>query len=87
MTSFSVVARSFAPRATIFVRTDARPFTLETTLDTLEELWPSHIVSVRFDTAKGRTQTGLFQDQWHKAGEVDVLLTPRNKSVPRAFFA
>jgi hypothetical protein len=83
---FDETRRHSKDNATIFVRTDARRFTLETTLDTLEELWPSHNVSLRFDTAKGKTQTGLFQERWNKAGEVDVLLTPRGKLVPRRFF-
>jgi hypothetical protein len=67
----------------VYVRTDAREYTLSTTLDTLEELWPSHGVSIKYDKAGGKTQTGLFQDKWHKAGEVDILLTPRKSGQRR----
>lgn len=83
---FEETRRHSKDNAVVYVRTDARPFTLETTLDALEELWPSHRVSIRFDKAKGKTQTGLFQNIWYKAGEVDILLTPRNKAVPRSFY-
>ena len=74
---FEETRRHCKDNATIYVRTDARPFTLETTLDVLHEFWPRHKLSLRFDKAKGATQTGLFQSQWNKAGEVDLLLRPR----------
>ena len=83
---FAETRRLSKDKATIYVRTDARPFTLETTVDTLKELWPSHRMSIRFDVAPGKTQTGLFQRSWNKAGEVDLLLTPRGATVPRSFF-
>lgn len=83
---FAETRRLSKNNATIYVRTDARPFTLETTIDTLKDLWPSHRMSIRFDMAPGKTQTALFQHNWNKAGEVDVLLTPRNQIVPRSFY-
>ena len=83
---FAETRRLSKEGAIVYVRTDARPFTLETTIDTLSEFWPAHRMSIRFDVAPGKTQTGLFQREWHKAGEVDILLTPRGKSVPRSFF-
>lgn len=84
---FSETARLTKDKGTIYVRTDAREFTLGATIDTLTDLWPKHRLSIRFDTAPGLTQTGLFHEEWNKAGEVDLLLTPRGKSVPRSFFA
>jgi len=83
---FSEVQRLSKDNATIYVRTDAREFTLETTIDVLEELWPSHRMSIRFDKAPGKTQTGLFQTKWNKAGEVDILMTPRTSPSPRRFY-
>jgi hypothetical protein len=83
---FTETKRLAKDKALVYVRTDARQFTLETTIDALAELWPSHRMSIRFDTAPGRTQTGLFQNSWHKAGEVDILMTPRSSPVPRSFY-
>jgi hypothetical protein len=83
---FAETRRLAKENATIYVRTDARDFTLGATIDALEELWPSHRMSIRFDKAPGKTQTGLFQTKWNKAGEVDILMTPRRVSIPRRFY-
>ena len=60
---FRETRRLSKDNATIYVRTDAREFTLQTTLDVLTKLWPAHRMSIRFDTAASRTQTSLFQDK------------------------
>lgn len=74
---FEETKRHCKDTATIYVRTDARRFTFETTLDILTELWPRHKLFFQSDIAKGATQTALFQRKWHKAGEVDIILTSR----------
>jgi hypothetical protein len=83
---FAQAKRLSKNSATIYVRTDAREYTLATTMDVLTELWPRHRMSIKLDRAKGRTQTALFHDSWPKSGEVDILLTSRKKNVPRAFY-
>lgn len=82
---FAETRRLSKDSAIVYVRTDSRPFTLETTLDVLEEYWPRHSIFVRFDRAPGRTQTGLFQEKWDKAGEIDVVLTPGAMKLPAGF--
>jgi len=79
---FEEVRRLAKDRAIVYVRTDARPVTLEATLDVLNEFWPKHRLSFKYDLAPGSTQTALFQRRWHKAGEVDILLTPCMQSAP-----
>jgi hypothetical protein len=63
------VKRHAKRNASIYVRTDARHFTLGTTVEVLGDLWPRHRLSSKFDRAPGMTQTALFQDEWEKAGE------------------
>ena len=63
--------------ATIYVRTDARKFTRDTTIAVLQRLFPHKSLSVRRRPVTRETQTHLFGDFGKRAGEVDVLLTPR----------
>lgn len=79
---FEEVRRLSKESATIYVRTDARSVTLDATLDVLNEFWPEHRLSFRYDMAPGQTQTALFQRRWHKAGEVDLLITPKCVAAP-----
>ena len=60
--------------ATIYVRTDARPFTRKTTIEALTEAFPSKRVSVRRRPYRRQTQTVLFGDDTPKPGEVDIVL-------------
>lgn len=82
---FAEARRLSKDNAIVYVRTDARTFTLETTLEVLEEYWPRHRLLIKFDKAPGKTQTALFQQKWNKAGEADLLLTPQNCAVPSGF--
>jgi DNA modification methylase len=63
--------------ATVYVRTDARQFTFDTTLEILKKHFPNHQVKVRKKPLKEdtRTQTKLFGDKSMKPGEVDIILT------------
>lgn len=62
--------------ATVYVRTDARPFTRQTTIDVLTDLFPRKTLSVLRRPITGTTQTHLFGDFGARAGEVDLILTP-----------
>lgn len=61
--------------ATIYVRTDAREFTLNTTLDSLRRHFPRHRVRVTHRPVMRQTQTALFGDRTSKPGEFDIVMT------------
>ncbi len=70
-------------RAKLVIRTDARAFTLETTIDTLEKVFPNKSISRIDRPVLGKTQTELFNNQVDTPGEIDILLKPRQRRTPR----
>lgn len=73
---FSLSRRLLTPDATIYVRTDARPATLDITLIVLQKIFPEkgfRLVAAPYSRA---TQTSLFGDRRPKPGEMDIILTP-----------
>lgn len=62
---------------TIYVRTDKRGFTLDTTQKILKQHFPKHKVSIfEKPLLEGKiTQTQLYGDKSLKPGEVDIILT------------
>ena len=60
--------------ATIYVRTDARPFTFEATLQTLRTAFPRKSVAIRSRPYLRDAQTALFGDNAPKPGEMDIIL-------------
>ena len=73
---FSHSAKLMKRNSTIYVRTDAREFTFNTTLEVLTQCFPKHQVKVdnRPYSSKTKTQTALFGDKSKKPGERDILL-------------
>ena len=71
---FSSAAPLLRDDARILVRTDARAFTLETTLKILGEVFPRKTIQKIHRPVIGKTQTQLFGDKGEKPGEVDILL-------------
>lgn len=74
---FGLCAEMMDEHSTIYVRTDRRDFTFNSTLDILKKHFPLHNVEIinkplEEDT---RTQTKLFGDKSMKPGEVDIVLT------------
>ena len=68
-------AKLMSEKSTIFVRTDAREYTLETTKKILQDVFPFHSLFIkeqRIDTV--RTQTDLFSNKSKKPGEIDLIL-------------
>jgi len=74
---FQGAARRLHEEAVVFVRTDARPFTLLTTTETLSIAFPNKHLTQEQRPVNGRTQTLLYGDYSKKPGEVDIILTPR----------
>lgn len=80
--TFFVCATKTKPRAAIYVRTDARPFTLHTTIMAMQAAWPDKSLYYAFDGFKKATQTALFGDRESKPGEVDLLMLPSRAPHP-----
>jgi hypothetical protein len=63
-------------KSTIYVRTDRRDFTYNTTLEVLQRHFPTHEKNVIHRPLKSetKTQTKLFGDKTMKPGEVDIIM-------------
>lgn len=76
-TVFSKCARILKPNATLWVRTDSRPFTRDVTIHTLSAIFPNKTLHIIHSHA-GRSQTALFGDHSPKPGELDLILTAQH---------
>ncbi|NJL54263.1 site-specific DNA-methyltransferase [bacterium] len=74
---FSASTSLLKEQACIYVRTDARKFTYETTLKILRDVFPNKSIQERRSPVSKYTQTALFGDKTLKPGEVDLILSPR----------
>ncbi|NCI50913.1 site-specific DNA-methyltransferase [Sediminibacterium roseum] len=74
---FGLCAKMMARKSTVYVRTDKRSYTLNTTLEILKKHFPKHTVKIIKKPLKEntKTQTKLYGDQSKKPGEVDIILT------------
>ena len=63
-----------AKNAVIYVRTDARKFTRDTTLAALRDAFPGKNLKVQDRPLSKPSQTALFGDYSEKPGECDILL-------------
>jgi hypothetical protein len=75
-TVFANCAPLMASDAVIYVRTDARKFTRDVTLEALRKAFPNRIPLIRRRPFKRETQTALFGDAARKPGEIDIILLP-----------
>ena len=62
--------------AVICVRTDARKFTLETTLEVLKKNFPNYSITKRVSKLKRKSmsQTALYGNKSSKPAEVDIIM-------------
>lgn len=78
-TVFQTSAEVMKRKSTIFVRTDAREFTYETTLKILRGCFPKHKIREEKKPFTKKTQTELFNHTntlpAEKYGEVDIIMT------------
>lgn len=74
-TVFNRSARLLSPDATVYIRTDARPFTLSATISALEQAFPDKKLTAVPRPMIRQSQTALFGDGLPKPGEVDLILT------------
>ena len=63
--------------AVVVVRTDAREFTLSTTIEALQVAFPNKDLQEELRPVRGKTQTALYGDNSKKPGEVDIVMTPK----------
>jgi hypothetical protein len=83
---FTATKRLTCDDAAVYVRTDAREFTLQVTVEALLRIWPKHSLYGKSDKALGPTQTALFGNPWIKAGEVDLIMIAHNgQTAPLGF--
>jgi len=71
---FGMTSEVMHKRATIYVRTDARAFTLETTADVLRRYFPKKRMRRIMRPLHRNSQTVLFGDTGEKPGDVDLIL-------------
>lgn len=71
---FSKCAEIVDSKATIYVRTDAREFTRETTLKVLREVFHKKSLEIVSRPYEKDTQTALFGDKSKKPGEIDIIM-------------
>ncbi len=72
---FTAAARLMRPDGVIYIRTDAREFTLRITSEALQVAFPNKRLEVKLAPYDSATQTALFGDPAPKPGEVDLILT------------
>jgi len=68
--------------STVYVRTDARNFTLQTTIDALRSAWTEKDLYFRHEGFQKATQTALFGDKGEKPGEIDLMMLPEGRRPP-----
>ncbi len=73
---FDACAEGLNRNAVIYVRTDAREFTYNTTLEVLQATFPSKRLHIQGCPYTKATQTALYGDKAEKPGEVDIILFP-----------
>jgi DNA methylase len=75
--AFASSLRLLTPDAVVYVRTDARPQTFESTRAILKRLFPGKAMKCTPAPYVRATQTSLFGDHNQKPGEIDIILRPR----------
>ena len=74
--SFRSCRRLLTDDAVVYVRTDARPATLDVTLAVLARVFPGKRLDTVAAPYSRATQTSLFGDHAVKPGEIDIVLSP-----------
>jgi len=74
---FGHSAKLMKTHSTVYVRTDKREFTFNSTVEILKKYFPNHSMQIIEKPLKSdtKTQTKLFGDKSLKPGEVDLILT------------
>lgn len=73
---FGSAASMMKRNAVVYVRTDKRAFTCQTTIAVLREVFPRKKMFKRVRPMRGLAQTRLFGNGTSQPGEVDIVLVP-----------
>jgi len=73
-TTFRKVSYLTGKESVIYVRTDSRKFTLDTTRNILKQMFPDKKMTIIEQPVNWTTQTHLFGNYSTKIGEVDIIL-------------
>ena len=65
------------PYSVIWIRTDSREFTKNSTLQALHSVWPKRKIYMRTDFPSTGTQTAHFGNKASESGEIDFLIPGR----------
>lgn len=79
---FFKASKLLTPYSVVWIRTDARKFTKNTTLETIRKIWPNRKLFMKYDRPRKLTQTKHFANK-HKQlnlGEVDFVMPGRRKN-------
>jgi hypothetical protein len=74
-TVFLGCSKTLNKNATIYVRTDSRSFTKETTINILQDIFPDKNMEIIPRPFSKNTQTALYGDKSKKPGDVDIILS------------
>ncbi len=80
--TFQECKNKSTPTSIVYVRTDARNFTLQTTIDALRSAWTEKNLYFRHEGFQKATQTALFGDKGEKPGEIDLMMLPEGRRPP-----
>ena len=64
-------------KSTIYVRTDSREFTFNSTLNILTKYFPNHAMEILDKPYKKRTQTQIIGNRSNYNGEIDIILSKK----------
>jgi len=72
---FGDCAGMMEEKSTVYVRTDKREYTFNSTLEILKKHFPKHKITITDQPFKKKTQTEIHGNSSKETGEVDIILT------------
>lgn len=72
---FNMSACVMSEDAVVYVRTDAREYTFNTTREILNDCFPEKKEKIKERPVSGGTQTSLYGNESQKPGEIDIVMT------------
>lgn len=73
---FAYSAEVMDDNCMVYVRTDSRKYTFDTTLELLKKHFPKHRARIKEQPFKKKSQTELYGNKTNARGEVDIIMSP-----------
>lgn len=73
--TFGDCALLMSKKNVVYIRTDRRKFTFDTTLSVLKKHFPHHKIEINDKPFTKKTQTDLFRNFSSEGGEIDIVMT------------